>query len=525
MSKKLIPLIIFMVLLLSGFSENSDYSENSRDTLSEATAYLQSEMDGLQIMLGEIGASVGQMPANDEKAYELLNAKLNSKNYLYDIIVCDKDTNVLNVSTKIHADFIGLNRGKNDRYAELFQTYPVFTIKPNTAADDSPYIYCSVPIKNGGWVIAYIDPYSLEAEISALAIGENVSLGVIDTVGTNVSAANMTEIGKNVLTDDMYSGFPELQSLIRDKMIPNAQGSGEYTYYASGMGSPVNKKIEWDTIHVFDKDLRVYVNTEPAAEDANTDPGEHREFNAAELLWLDSAKATVESEFSQLSALNNAAIGKYQEYGEESKEFAQSLTDISKESIIAKNIYFVNADNFISKAYPKYLAGNLFDIYGENIPGYSKNTEPFIFDFPIPDSHTYVFRMLGFAFPVEKDGKLAGWIISQVRLYDLAAYLTKLENIGHNVNFMLVNDDGTVLYDGDVTEVGKNCLTDELYTKNVNDFIKNEFMAKSEGKSQYEFYGAGMTAVIPKNIVWKTISFMGKDFKISMNSEWVMNKQ
>ena len=53
----------------------------------------------------------------------------------------------------------------------------------------------------------------------------------------------MTEIGKNILTDPIYSSFVELQTLIKNKMIPNAQGEGSYTYNAAGTNEPVQKQV------------------------------------------------------------------------------------------------------------------------------------------------------------------------------------------------------------------------------------------------------------------------------------------
>jgi hypothetical protein len=520
MSKRIIPIIIVLMLLLSGYTKQS----NAQDALSDAKGYLQSEMDNLRDMLVEIGKDVGHSPANDEKAYKLLNNKLNSKKYFYDIVVCDKNTNILNVSTKMDFAWIGLNLGHTDRFAELFVSDPVFLIKPEkVASDNTPFIYCAVPIENGGWVIAYIDPYSFTAEFSSLAIGQNIDLGVIDTKGTNIYTSNMTEIGKNVLTDDLSSGFEELRKLIKDKMIPNKQGNGKYTYCTSGVDSPVEKYIQWNTIQAFGSELRIYTSTEQGVEKFGSAEGELREFTKKELSYLDSAKLIVENEFSKLSALTESAISTYQKYGGDSKELVQSLANISKGSAITRNIFLVNPENMIIKAYPEYFAGNSFQkMYGINISSDFESKKPFIFDLAIEDYKSPSLRILCFAFPVLKEGKTAGWIISQVRLYDLAAYLTKLKSLGENVNFMLVNKDGTVLYDGDIVEVGRICYEDDLYSDSMGDFIKNEFMKESEGESEYEFSGVGMTEIIPKRIVWKTFSFMGNDFKISMNSEWSM---
>ncbi len=520
MKRKLLPLLLIFALLLSGCTA-TDSSKGNPDTLSEATAALQKEMDEIQTMLAEIGTSVGQSPAGDEKAYTLLNEKLNSKTYFFDILVCDADSNVTQVATKIDSPFIGLNLKSINRHPELFVDTPAMVIKANTATDDTPYLYASVPIKNGGWVIAYIDPYTFGAKLSQLVIGQNLELGVIDTNGTNVYTSNMTEIGKNILTDPIYSSFVELQTLIKNKIIPDAQGEGSYTYNAAGTNEPVKKEVKWDTVKAFDSELRIYVNSEPGAKEAATTDGELRQFTAEELSWLDTASTLIYDEFTNLENLTKGAVTAYQQSGESSEAFSSALAAISKDSPIAKNVAFVNNENHITNAYPTYFKGISFDLYDKNIPAISQQKQPFITELTFADHQAPATQLLAFVTPVENDGQIAGYIVAQVRLYDFAAYLTNLENIGENVNFMLTNNDGTILYDGDLTEVGLNTFEDDLYSEGtLSDYIQNEYKPNREGQSEYEFYGAGMTEIIPKRVVWKTMTFMWNDFKLSMNSEW-----
>ena len=520
MKRKLLPLLLILALLLTGCTTTGSTKGNP-DTLSNATSSLQKEMDEIQSMLEVIGTSVGRSPAGDEKAYSLMNEKLNSKSYFFDILVCDADSNVTQVATKMDSPFIGLNLKSINRHPELFVDTPAMVIKANTATDDTPYLYASVPIKNGGWVIAYIDPYTFGAELSKLAIGQNLDLGVIDTNGTNVYTSNMTEIGKNILTDPIYSSFVELQTLIKNKMIPDAQGEGSYSYNAAGTNEPVRKEVKWDTVKAFDSELRIYVNTEPGAEVTATTAGELRQFTTEELSWLDTASNFIYDEFTNLETLTKTAVTAYQQSGESSETFASALAAISKDSPIAKNVVFVNNENMITSAYPAYFKGISFDLYDKNIPAISLNKQPFITELTFADHQSPATQLLAFVTPVEKDGQIAGYIVAQVRLYDFAAYLTNLESIGENINFMMVNSDGTILYDGDITEIGMNTYEDDLYSEGtLSDYIQNEFKPNREGQSQYEFYGAGMTEIIPKRVVWKTMTFMWNDFKLSMNSEW-----
>ncbi|WP_303869757.1 hypothetical protein [Acetobacterium wieringae] len=520
MKRNLLPLLLIFVLLLSGCTAPGS-SQSNPDTLSDATATLQNEVDEIQTMLKKIGTSVGKSPAGDEKAYSLMNEQLNSKPYFFDILVTDADSNVTQVATKMDSPFIGLNLKSINRHPELFVDTPAMVIKPHTSTDDTPYLYASVPIENGGWVIAYIDPYTFGAELSKLAIGQNLDLGVIDTNGTNIYTSNMTEIGKNILTDPIYSSFVELQTLIKNKMIPDAQGEGTYTYNAAGTNEPVQKQVKWDTVNAFGSELRVYVNSEPGAGETTATNGDLRQFTEEELSWLDTASTLIYDEFTNLETLTKTAVTAYQQSGETSDAFSSALAAIAKESPIAKNVVFVNNENLITNAYPSYFKGISFDLYNKNIPAISQQKQPFITPLTFTDHQSPATQLLAFVTPVEKDGQIAGYIVAQVRLYDFAAYLTNLESIGENVNFMLTNNDGTILYDGDLTEIGMNTFEDDLYSEGtLSDYIHNEYKPNREGQSEYEFYGAGMTEIIPKRVVWKTMTFMWNDFKLSMNSEW-----
>ncbi|WKY42809.1 hypothetical protein Q5O14_08965 [Eubacteriaceae bacterium ES2] len=518
MTKKILPLMLSFVLLLSACTNSSNADTSETDPLTDGTTYLQNEMNSLRSMLEDIGSSVGDAASGDEEFYALLNEKLNSKTYFYDILVTDAQTNVTQVATKVDAPFIGLNLKSINQLNELFVDTPMLIIKQNSNSDNTPFLYVSVPIENGGWVIAYIDPYSFGAEFSQFAIGQDLDLGIMDTNGTNIYTNNMIEIGKNILTDPMYDSFVEMQTLVQNQIIPNAQGEGSYTYNATGTSEPVQKEIKWDTVTAFGQELRVYANTEPGSD---TSVSELRSFSAEELTWLDEASDYINDEFTNLETLTDVAVSAYQESGQDSEAFSTALAQISQNSLIAKNVVFVNTDNMIVTSFPSYLEGISFDLYDLDIPSVTSDRQPFITEVNFSDVQTSALKQLGFVTPVVKDDEIAGYILVQARLYDLAADLSSLKDIGQNVNFMLTDSNGTILYDGDIAEVGKNIYNDELYSEGtLQDYLQNEFKVNSEGESSYEFYGAGMTEIIPKEVSWKTITFMWENFKLSMNSEW-----
>jgi hypothetical protein len=129
---------------------------------------------------------------------------------------------------------------------------------------------------------------------------------------------------------------------------------------------------------------------------------------------------------------------------------------------------------------------------------------------------------MGLGHPVHVKGERVGWIIGMVRVYDLAAYLTRLQALGQNINFTLSTLDGLVLYDGDMVEIGKNLLADPVFTQSesLQAFVRDELMPLSGGSSEYTFYGAGMTQEVLKRVAWSTLSLNGMELKLAMNSEW-----
>ncbi|MDD3572980.1 MAG: hypothetical protein PHP07_08575 [Eubacteriales bacterium] len=523
MMKKTMALLFSLVLILSSF-HTAGLAETHHTLLSDAKAYVQQEMDGLKTALAALGRDTIGLPAADPSAYAALNSALNSRPYFFDLVICDSNTDVLHVATVIDGSWIGLNLDSIDRMGELFIQTPAFVMKPLASADDTPFIYCSVPVEGRGWVIAIIDPYSFGASLTTLSVGQNVEFGLITTDGTNIYSGNMTEISRNVLTDPMYAEFESLRGLIQEHMLPQRQGEGEYTFYASGMGSLHRKTIVWDTVTAFETDLRIYANTEPAGEETAAAARPLRGFAAEEMAWLDSAKALITEAFTQADALGASAAEAYAAQGGDSKAFLDALEEYSRQSPLVRNVFFVNSEQFIASAYPAYNAGFA---WADRFTGFafdiSASDTPF-FHPPVTgaDHDAPSVLTMGLGHPVHVKGERVGWIIGMVRVYDLAAYLTRLQALGQNINFTLSTLDGLVLYDGDMVEIGKNLLADPVFTQSesLQAFVRDELMPLSGGSSEYTFYGAGMTQEVLKRVAWSTLSLNGMELKLAMNSEW-----
>ena len=79
----------------------------------------------------------------------------------------------------------------------------------------------------------------------------------------------------------------------------------------------------------------------------------------------------------------------------------------------------------------------------------------------------------------------------------------------------VVDDNGTVIYDQDGAEIGKNVLSDEIY-KSYPECVAFTRKAISEesGKGTYEFLSKGLNQPVKKEGIWTSVSFNGASWHI-----------
>lgn len=89
---------------------------------------------------------------------------------------------------------------------------------------------------------------------------------------------------------------------------------------------------------------------------------------------------------------------------------------------------------------------------------------------------------------------------------------------GYDIDVVVTDKNGTILYDVDATEIGRNTLTDPLYQNfpELLELFEQQIMVVKRGESSYSFYASGMGVSSEKHIMWNTIDAFGTEIKVCM---------
>ncbi len=91
------------------------------------------------------------------------------------------------------------------------------------------------------------------------------------------------------------------------------------------------------------------------------------------------------------------------------------------------------------------------------------------------------------------------------------------ESTGYDI--WVADADGTVLYDKDSFEIGRNLQTDPLYMVPALQSTLQKILTEPAGSDRYVFYTSGWTSKAYVTAVWKTISFTsGREWRVVLTS-------
>jgi len=110
-----------------------------------------------------------------------------------------------------------------------------------------------------GLVSVVFDPSMLLADrIDRAVSGTTLTAWAMQTDGRVLYDPEPEEVGRNVLRDPSYAGYPELVALAA-RMAAEPAGSGSYSFNATGGGPAVTKQATWGTTGLHGTAWRVVV--------------------------------------------------------------------------------------------------------------------------------------------------------------------------------------------------------------------------------------------------------------------------
>ncbi len=193
-------------------------------------------------------------------------------------------------------------------------------------------------------------------------------------------------------------------------------------------------------------------------------------------------------------------------YTDDPSKIYPALQDLYAKNPLADSVVLVNTEGIIVDAVPDYSS-----IIGQP-DGLHLNAS----SFPPYSSHMSGYRTftgggdgVSYSYPVyTEDSVYAGYLSLNLDTKRLFSQFSADLSKSTPYDVWVCTSDGTVLYDADTFEIGKNLLTDPLYmTPSLRAAFEEMLSHPDSGHTQYTFYDVGWTKDALVNVVWKSTDF------------------
>ena len=263
--KTLSPVIGFIVLILLMFpvgattdspALNDSYHQEMKDIIRIVSDQIISGLSTLETENRKSAEELSRAEPGGEEVHGILNTKVASSPYIHSSLIITPDGIVTAASPDRYSGLIGDNLSDQHivRFANQQQgpvLSDIFLLKEGFYG-----VSLSYPIFNesgdyqGYTDITFKPEEFLRQYIIPVVEQNNYDMFILDTNGTNIYETNEEEIGKNTLTDPLYTD-PEIHQTAL-AITGNRSGEIRYHFWNRNWDRSIEREAVWDTLE-FDK--------------------------------------------------------------------------------------------------------------------------------------------------------------------------------------------------------------------------------------------------------------------------------
>ncbi len=190
------------------------------------------------------------------------------------------------------------------------------------------------------------------------------------------------------------------------------------------------------------------------------------------------------------------------------------LEELHKENPEVLDVSYISEDGYLEYIYPDDYS----DIEGSWIGDrpYTKKLikteKPVLSDvfFTVED-----FFAVDLEWPIfDEDGEFVGALSFLIKPELFLAPII-LPNNYEPYEFWVMHPDGTILYDQDEVEIGRNLFTDKLYEPfDSLQELGKKISSNESGEGEYSFYSKGMGEMVRKEVKWTSVGLHGTQWRL-----------
>lgn len=190
------------------------------------------------------------------------------------------------------------------------------------------------------------------------------------------------------------------------------------------------------------------------------------------------------------------------------------LEELHQENPEVLDVSYIGEDGYLKYIYPEDYSDIEGSWVGDRpyIKKLIKTEKPVLSDtfFTVED-----FFAVDLEWPVfDEDGNFVGALSFLIKPELFLAPIILPNNYG-NYEFWLMHPDGTILYDQDEMEIGRNLFTDPLYEPfDSLQELGEEISRNESGEGEYSFYSKGMDELVNKKVKWTSVGLHGTEWRL-----------
>lgn len=228
--------------------EREEVLEFFRSHANSALQTLDINMQEAAIVVQKNGIASSEAKAALEKLYT-------STPFLTDCSIIDTKGIMVVVEPPAAKNLEGTDLSRQVQVKELQEVKKPLLSKMFLAVEGENGIVLQYPVflPTGefiGSISAFFKPQAFFSPLAEMILKDKkFEVWVIDDGGTIIYDQDEEEIGKNILSDEMYKNYPECINFTKN-LISEESGKGGYEFLSKGLGKPVKKEGVWTSVGI-----------------------------------------------------------------------------------------------------------------------------------------------------------------------------------------------------------------------------------------------------------------------------------
>jgi hypothetical protein len=227
---------------------------------------LQSKLLNLNNAVSDAAGKIAKLGIKGEETRNVLNGLCKKYPYLVDCSTSDPQGRLITVAPDPYRRYEGTDTAATEVSKKFFADLgasrkPILSnVFRAVEGVDAVVLVWPIITEKGellGYIGALFKPEGIcGGTIAPAAEVRAIKVNIAQLDGLTIYSSNGIETGRNLLTDERYTVFPELVAMGR-KMVAEKTGTAEYTFLDDATNQPVKKTAFWTTLGLNGTDWRL----------------------------------------------------------------------------------------------------------------------------------------------------------------------------------------------------------------------------------------------------------------------------